>query len=353
MTLLENERQTLLFRFNIDHVPEEAGLALAADPYTMRDAVNDWKWMVENGRGIARLDEILAGAAGAEPDEVERLRASAQGNKANMMLLKEISTNLARTRATLLLMIGDAAMVNPALLDLQRKTVRVIEKRPTEGVGFAAHLVIDLRPTPRPITYKAVLEMVPSIGRSTVTTYLNWLLRRRFQEAGKTFAEVLPDGSHKNRVWHPKLGASMHLSTKLRDDLRAGQISGVQLICRNPDEMDLEDFTATNKVLRLSTKQLAPHNATAAGRINVINMVKEWGVRHGYDEVLVQIRPDNRAKAFSARVQTNIQDAADAVYSRTYDLVGFEHPLGQCPDAINSEVRAKMIGLLERRELWR
>lgn len=352
MSLLENERQAMLFRFNVAYVPKEAEAQLTDNPFTLRDAADDWKWMYDNNQAVARLESVLAEATESSDDEKDVLRLNLQKNKANAMFVKKMSFNKTRDRLILLLWAGDASLADPAFVDLSTRTRRIAQKGPTEGVGYGAHVMIDLNPSPRPIVYRAILECVPGLGRATITSYLNWLLRERAAIIKRTFDEPQPGGGSKALRWHPKLKSQLQGSLSLKEDLKAGEISGVELICRQPDELDEKDMTATRRSLRISTKGMSERRS-ADTRLAWLNKVKFWAKEHDYDEILVKIKPARGTRSFNARFQANASDAADITYARTVDLVGFSKILEQCPEEINEEIRVKMNGLLDQRGIWK
>jgi hypothetical protein len=251
MPLGEYERQVLLFNLHVGIVPEEASDAVEM---SIPEAIEMLQKIYNDGDAKMFIGEYLEDN---EDDEGEEGEAAKEGE--NVILIREISVDKDGI-ATILLHHGDAAAADPALMKLRGGNIRKFGKQEDEGVAHAAHLLISTKKHLSPSGQsRALLERVPNLGRSTVITFLNRLLRLR---AAKDRLEYEDKKAKRQKRYHPKLAAQQQLSHRLRADLEQGKLSRVEFITRNVAG-DLKKRTALfllpkSSPTRSSRRRLAP-----------------------------------------------------------------------------------------------
>jgi hypothetical protein len=84
-----------------------------------------------------------------------------------------------------------------------------------------------------------------------------------------------------------------------------------------------------------------------------LNGVKKDAKERGDDEIQVHIRGLPSGASVSPRFRTDLQDAADLVYSHTETIDGFSESLQQCYAQCCDEIDAKLRSLVSGDRYWK
>jgi hypothetical protein len=339
MPLSEHERQVLLFNLHVAVVPEEASDAVDV---TMLEAIQMLQKIFNDDEAYMLIGEHLAD----EKEQDDEARKEPEGDNAILIRKMEIDKD---GNATILLHHGDAAAADPALMKLRGGAIRTAGKQVDEGVAHAAHLLIS---TKRHLSAsgqsRALLERVPNLGRSTVITFLNRLLRER---AAKIPLEYDDKKAKRRKRYHPKLASQQQMSHRLKADLEQGKLNRIEFITRKV----VGGFEEKNRVIPLT--QTVTHkvvNAPTGQKVfDLLERAKAFAKKHNFEEMQIRFTKPDTAQHVSPRFATDLKDAEDAVYSRFEVLSRFDDPLEQCPSEIVKRLRDKMSALLAVKELWK
>lgn len=243
----------------------------------------------------------------------------------------------------LLVSLSNTRIADPSFEAIADGNFRDEPKSPGEGVSSSAHIVIKRTAENRPgFPHKMTLERITGLGSSTISPFLNHILKKSYEDAvpRPTFRF-----NHSDRNYRASVDLSGDLSTRLGEQLRRGRLLGVELIDhRNePSQLDEEHvFVEKKRTIELSVSGEPDENIVTRS----INSLKRRLAREGYDELKVRISYDDAgSQTIPIRVDMD-QDATETLAVRK-ELVSVEHPMGQRHAAINSELVAGMILIMD------
>lgn len=330
------ERQVLLFHLQPTTIPKGATIPTMKDVAGMIHA--EWK----AGKAITRLEELEA--EDLDQDVIEH--AKKRPNNAVYIQDMGIGTD----HVEILLTLGDAAEADPTIVNLKNRELTPISKGADGGVGFSTHICIAFKGSAPPVQYRATLERMSNLGRNTVLTYINRVLRNHVRGKGEfRFVEA---GTERDLAYRPKLLSATKPSRKLLTAFKTGQFSEVVLIQRKKisDELDEKSaFRVTEKRLKVDVDMVP---AGDEGRHKWLNALKVLARKQNYDEVQVRVKPFAGGGYMSARFSTEVADAADAVFSR-HEEIEFDVETGQCHKKIVDRIRDPLVAMLKKDALWK
>ena len=338
MPLSQYERSVMLFNLHVEMVPEGA----TPDPAISMEVAMRMVVDAKNGnRAQMQVGEHV-------DDEDDGTTRGARARRAvNRLYIKEVDWHNDGV-ITLLLHHGDTAAADPALINLENGDVRTAGKKDTEAVGHAAHLLIacgDHQKT-KSGQWRAILERVPNIGRSTSVEYLNRVLRNEASIERLSFI----DENKNSRRCHPKIISHSQMSHGLRRDLEGGKLSRVEFITRAVEDGFEEDDIVEVQSRILAHKIIKPPAPSAV--MGLVERLRSWGRNNGYEEMQLHFSRARDQKHLSPRMATELEDAEDLVYSRLYPIEDFDKPLDQCPTRIVEEMQQKMRAMFHIEECW-
>jgi predicted transcriptional regulator len=262
----------------------------------------------------------------------------------NIILIKNISIDNTGI-AHFLIHHGDARAADPAFIKIRSGEVRKAGKRPDEGLGHASHLMISTTAS-KAGQYRALLERVPNLGRSTVMAFLNRLLRKEAKRLDLTF-----DKSNRQYRYHPKLLAHQPMSYKLKSDLKTGKLSRIEFVSHHvADGFEEKDrvipvtHTIVHKVINAPTGQRV---------FDLIERARAKARKLNFEQMQLRFRKTDTDQHVSPRFATDLSDAEDVVYSRFEVLPRFGSPLEQCPKEFVPAIQSAMKKLFDNKELWK
>lgn len=330
------ERQVLLFHVQPTSIPRGAPILKMKDLVGMIHA--EWK----AGKAITRLEELEAEDLDQEVIQTARKRPN------NAVYIQDMWVG--DDHCEILLTLGDAAEADPTIVNLKNREQISVRKGADGGVGFSTHVCISFKGSAPPVQYRATLERMSNLGRNTVLTYLNRVLRNHTRGKGEfRFVEA---GTDRDLAYRPKLLSAAQPSRRLLTAFKTGQFSEVVLIQRKKvsDELDQNSaFRVTEKRLKLDVGEVPSGDA---GRHKWLNDLKALAKKQNYDEVQVRVKPFGGGNNMSARFSTEVADAADAVFSR-HEEIEFNVETGQCHKKLVDRIRDPLAAMLKREALWK
>jgi hypothetical protein len=326
----------VLFNLHVEMVPAEAE---PSPNLTMVEALQMVVDVWRAGNAWMRVGEFVDEEEGDEEASRERQ---------NLLFIKDVEWDKSGF-VTILLQHGDRTAADPALLHLDTGVRRTAGKTDEEGVSHAAHLLISTEQhVTRSGQCRALLERVPNISRSAVTTLINRILR---EEAVRTELQYREEETRRMKRCHPKLIGHYQLSHGLRRDLRDGKLNGVEFITRRVTAGFEEKDRIIPIVQTLTHKVLKSPSGSAL--LDFVQSLKDWGKDNGFEEMQLHFTRKDTQQNMSPRMSTELQDAEDAVYARLELIGDFTNRLEQCPDAIVAEIQMKMRAMFDQIVLWR
>ncbi len=249
---------------------------------------------------------------------------------------------------TILIHHGDRLASDPALMHLQTGKITITEKGDTHGLAHGAHLVIQtgMPGASKSTRAKAVLERAPNLGRTSVVTFLNTLIRRTCRHNGLRYINA----EGKNLRYSPKLGATQPLSASVKKDIAGGRISNIVLIKRNP-ATGLDEPGVKPKVMTLT--HVVDPGYPRTKNLGLLEKIRQFGIKEGYDDLEVGLRGSKENKAMTPRFAMDYADAQDVVYARMEAVSGFRDKLAQCPETVVDEVLLKMHAMFGQPGKWK
>jgi len=330
------ERQVLLFNLRVETVPR------GATPPNMKEVADilhgEWK----GNRAITRLEEL-----DAENVDQETL-ALAKKRPNNAVYIQDMRRH--ENSCEILLTLGDAAEADPTIVHLKSREQTSVAKGNDGGVGFSAHLCLSYSASAPPVLYRGTLERMHNLGRNTVVTYMNRLLRN-YAKDNPRFRFVDDKGTDK--AWRPRLASVTKASRSLATAVKTGRFAEVTLVQRKKIREDILDQDPTYRVkekqLKLSTEDVP---STEEGRMKWLNRLTKRAKQNDFDEVHVKLKPFNGTGDMSSRFSTEVEDAADAVFSR-HERIDFTVETAQCHQKIVPRIGDPLTAMLKRDSLWK
>lgn len=205
------ERQVLLLNLQLKMVPKEAPVLTVMQFFSAVQKI------------------YAAGQAGMlVGDHVDEDAEESESTDENLLTIEDYRKGTDGTQ-TFLFHHGDARAADPRFKSRTTAAVRSAGKLPDETVSHAAHLVLGapVATTAKPPnTIRAVLERVPGLGRASILSYLNRLVRLSFAESDFRFTAE----NGKRLRCHPRLESSQPASANMKEDLAAGRLSRIEFI---------------------------------------------------------------------------------------------------------------------------
>lgn len=230
---------------------------------------------------------------------------------------------------------ADKNATDPVFENLETGDLRTEPKLDGEGVAVSAHMAIDLRPTEVGVSsYRALLEDAPGIGRSKIQPFLTYLYRN-----GHRIQWEAPDGSVKN--CRPIFDISGRASDTLRNDLREGRLSMIELVQHRPEGDGFDEEGAVIEEVRTIKLSVSP-NSVGDAAMDLINRVRGRGQEMGYPNMKIRW---THGRQKSAEFGTAREDAGDVLVFRT-TKINSDEPLSQCDEAIRENSRNALRDLI-------
>ena len=361
MAISAYERQVMLLTLDVI-VPEGATTWSAAvffqviqrifdakggDAFVSEGLASEAEEQEEDGEEV--VSPVLGEPGSADADTIAAL-AIPDGRVISvdgLMRIADMRTSQNGT-VTILLHHADRRASDPALLHLPTGTLRTAGKSEEDGLAHGAHLVIQTAPpgVVKSSQARATLERVPNLGRGSVVTFLNMLVRKvakvnQLRYTDPTVGKVFR--------YNPKLGATQPLSASVKSDIESSRINSIDLIKSQP-ETGLDELGVSAKALTLTLKVDA--NFPRAGKMALLERIRKKGTTEGYEVMQVRLKAPKASRIMSPRFAMDASDAADTVYARMEPLMGFTNKLEQCPKAVVSEVLDKMHAMFAQPGLW-
>ncbi len=181
-----------------------------------------------------------------------------------------------------------------------------------------------------------------------VIAFLNRLLRRHAHDITMVYEDKK---AKREKKCHPKLVGQQQMSHRLKADLEEGKLSRVEFVTRHV----AGGFEEKNRVVPITQTMVHKivNAPTGNAAMDLLARMKAHARKHNFEEMQIRFRKTDTDQSVSPRFSTELDDAADAIYSRLEVLRGFSGALEQCPVKTVAELRKKMIGLLKAKDLWK
>jgi hypothetical protein len=251
----------------------------------------------------------------------------------------------------LLLQLADTKIADPALANIATGAIRTIAKEPNEGAAVSAHVVIGLVPdiagsaAGTSIQYPMLIEEVPRLTRTVVSSLLRQEIRKASRDAGLEF-EVAPKQKRKVRIQSEVEGVTADL---FGHELSDAAVRGVELVAYEKvgdgyeGEFDLKE--------RKRSLILRPTEPATGSKIKAfINFAKDEAKKGKYSSLRLRYaRSDGKERTASLDVLTATgSDHLANALTRCELLSGFTKPLEQCAPQIRQDFAGKMLKLLAK-----
>jgi hypothetical protein len=232
--------------------------------------------------------------------------------------------------AVLLFRRSDPNAAAPIFEHRKRGTLRKVDKSADEAVAVSAHLFVNLsgvknRANP---TYRAILEEVPSLGR----TYIQAVFHALLAESIYHYTDHRGDKKETHSI--PKLDGVK--SEKVGGALKNSHVSSVTLV--RPG--NVEGLDTAGLVVAREQRMKLIIRAEPEKTLGVIKKIQSWMKTHDWKDAVVEVdMPENRKRLVSIAREA---DAADILFVRS-EPIDVGNPLDPCTDKINEELvtRAK------------
>lgn len=343
VTPSEKERQALVFNTQITAVPDEAPI------HSMGEIVAALQDIFGRGDAVQYLTTRQAETEDEGEDNQEE--APPMEDVRGVLFIGEINVQADGT-TTVLVKAGDPEGTRPAFINIRTGDTRIVQRQEGESNGYAAHLIIGPPRSGRNQigVHRCALERMPHLGRTVVFNFLNRLIRKHFKKDDMMVFDH-PE-SRTLRQYYPKLDTYAQLSHRLRDDISEGKLSHIEFISRRADDQADEAIQIEIDRYTLKVKPTR-HPINQEDSLGYLNRVKRWGLNKGFEEMQLFFKKIDNRPGFSPRFTTELDDAADALYSRLEALTGFSDPLPQCPSEIHRELEAELLQVVSNPQLWR
>ncbi|MCJ2078703.1 hypothetical protein MKK68_24175 [Methylobacterium sp. E-016] len=203
-----------------------------------------------------------------------------------------------------------------------------------EDIAVSAHLFVDMEHIAlRKGRYRAIVEEVPSLGKSYIQTIFHKILK------SQEYSFNDRNGNEKTTFTACKLDG--YKSQSLSDALKKGTVPYVELV-RTPtvEGLDSESFQPKEQ------KQKIMLRVGGASVIEKLKTVKAWAVGQGWSEVRVQVRlPDGRARV----VPVGRDDDAAAVLFVRAEQVYVEKELDVCCENVSPQLLEKAVAMFAKK----
>lgn len=192
----------------------------------------------------------------------------------------------------LLIACTDRNIPDPTMLNLETADARSMAADDGYLWAYSAHLFIGFKPMKVRGDYPAVLETMPKLARTAVTEFLNKSLRRDKYQA------QIEEGVVKD-VW-PGLKITGDISSKLKEALEKGELTGIDLLNVNPSQTRGPGETGMS-VTREALSFRRPRDKEmrrafeSHDKPSVLRRFMKWG--HENDYQMIRVHLDRNADA--------------------------------------------------------
>jgi len=249
--------------------------------------------------------------------------------------LRECKIDEKQKLVHLLVNYADTNLTDPAFENLETGDLRIEPKLRGEGIAVSTHLTIDLVPkSPKEPIYAAYLEDVPGIGRTKLVPFLTSIAK----QAGINFPWT--DPNKKERKSRPSFTLVGAQSQKLKDDLKAGRLSWIELSKHHVDSRFDEEgiLEEDRRTIVLKVKKNMKDKA-----VDLINRVRKKARDEGYTDMKVAYSPEE-GRQTSAKFGTAREDVGDVLTIKVSEIL-LGQPRLQCETDLRDDVVTKLAEL--------
>jgi hypothetical protein len=341
MVALKTERRVYLWHVSVRTSPPEAfgkkGVSVAAIAPTLDDVIGILEAEVTGGRARVYLG---SGGRLLEDDAVEV-------DEINQIYIAEIKRAADGETVTLLINRGDPAIVSPAFINAEKKTVRVEEPEENEAPGASAHLVISTKADHG--RHRAGFEQMPHVSSSLAMAAIDRMIASALvNNPTYKYEVILKDRKGKPviswRDYRPVLENHRVPSEKLIDDLDEGQLSSVtltkkKLFYTGPGVSEIVSRQEEKVVISMKRRDKQPvkeflKNLTAQAR------------EEQYESISFHVENLPGKATSSPTLTLDDHDAMEQLYVRAQRITGFENILLGCYPSVCDEIEEKMVDLV-------
>lgn len=350
MVALKTERKVLLLQTEKGVVPSAAS---SVDHHTLEQLLKIIEQRYKSGSFCVELlpDGSLPGA-----DSCKFVKASTFDKiTTGVIYIADMVLDSESKKCQFLFARADASVSNPAFVQTNANKVRIVTPGKGEAVGFSAHMTIDYSPkSKQPHGHRTILEKTSNLSRSLIFDYLNAMLTRHSRDNGFEY-ELKGKKSDKNKEKRPyrlSLTAMAKPSASLKDDIKNGNVSMVELVDNEYEFQGLDKEDKVTKVSRL-IKLKVDFPKKSKGFLDFLDRASKKAQDENFDEIVVRIRnlPGNTSS--SPRFNVELTDAADMLYSKIEILDGFSAPLEQCYTSFCKPISEKIDKKLSDNSVWK
>jgi hypothetical protein len=229
--------------------------------------------------------------------------------------------------AILLFRRSDPDAATPTFENRRTKRIRLADKRDDEAVAVSCHLFVHLDPIrEEPLTYRAILEEVPGLGR----TYVQGLIAEILRQAKYEYTN--DRGEEKETYTLPQFNGIK--SESIGGVVGSAGIRYVELV--RPG--NVEGLDTGGIVVAREEKMRLVLKTQPANPLPLLRRIRDWAIGNNWSDVRVQIAmPEDRSRLVSIGREA---EAADVLFVRSAQ-VDVPTRMHQCSGIINEELVAK------------
>ncbi|MEY8769026.1 hypothetical protein AB6T85_01035 [Erwinia sp. ACCC 02193] len=257
-------------------------------------------------------------------------------NDTRAMRISDMNFNQADNCVTLLVQLCDTRMADPVFGDLNSGALREEPKLAGEGIAVSAHFLISCNPTHNSADhYKALVECVPGITKSSIEPFLNYIFRKSYYN--EEFTSPLSGSVYKLR---PVLDLFSHASETLEESLLGSRLQGVRLVSTSKQEsMDKNPYTdMVEKAIKLKIVK----QPGVTGRKRLLASLRGRAVREGYNKLVISYSKDGKQTSVDLDVR---EDAATKLFTKMEKII-LPDGIKQCEPSIHGDMEARMKRML-------
>jgi hypothetical protein len=237
---------------------------------------------------------------------------------------------------TLLVQLSDTRMADPVFAELDSGSLRVEPKLDGEGIAVSAHFVISSNPTAGSADhYKAIVECVPGITKSTFEPFLNAMLRKSYENE-----EFVSPISKKRYKLRPVLNVFSHASETLEQTLLGARLQGIRLVStRREEPLDKNPYT---DMVEKAVKMKVVKQPGAVGKRRLLASLRARANREGYTKLVISYSKNGKQTSVDLDVR---EDAATKLFTKMEKIV-LPDGIEQCEPNIHEDMEERMIRVL-------
>jgi hypothetical protein len=265
-------------------------------------------------------------------DALTVLQEAVDAGNADVTLRNEDVVSLTIVRsdedmAVLLFRRSDPDAATPTFENRRTRRIRLADKSEDEAVALSCHLFVHLDPIRRePLTYRAILEEVPGLGR----TYVQGLIAEILRQAKYEYTD--DRGEAKETYTLPQFNGIK--SESIGGVAGSAGIRYVELVRPgNVEGLDTEGIVEPREEKMRLVLRTQPANP-----LPLLRRIREWAIGDNWSDVRIHIAmPEDRSRLVSIAREA---DAADVLFVRS-EQVHVPTRMHQCTDTINEELAAR------------